>query len=161
MNLIVAVDENYGIGIGGRLLASIPEDMKRFREMTLGKSVVMGRATFMSLPGSKPLKDRLNIVMSRDKNLRIEGAVVCHSVEELSRYDKLFVIGGQEIYALLLPYCKTAYITKIYKQFQADRFFPNIEEMENWSLTARSGIKRYDNLEYEFLTFQNKNPRAI
>jgi dihydrofolate reductase len=120
MNLIVAADENWGIGRDGALLARIPEDMAFFREKTLGKAVVMGRATLVSLPGRRPLEGRINIVMSRDPGFRVGGALVCSSVGDVARVagmcapGDVFVIGGQSVYEQLLHLCSTAYVTKFW-----------------------------------------------
>ena len=119
MNLIVAVDENWAIGNRNKLLVSIPADMKFFREMTKGNVVVMGRKTMESFPGGQPLKKRTNIVLSRDESYQVKDAVVVHSLEELLEQlksfpeESIYVIGGESIYRMLLPYCKEAYITRI------------------------------------------------
>jgi dihydrofolate reductase len=159
VNIIAAVDENWGIGHSGKLLASIPEDMKFFSRMTTGKIVVMGHATLKSLPNSAPLKNRTNIVLSKNRNLTIKGAVVYNEKNQLFDYIKncsdkeVFVIGGEKIYKLLLPYCTRAYITKIFKSFPADRFFPDLDSLPDWKITSRSGRKKHNDIEYEFLTY--------
>jgi len=164
LNLIVAVDQNWGIGCDGKLLASIPEDMAFFRQKTLGKVVVMGRATLQSLPGGAPLKNRTNIVMSQNPLFKASGAIVCNNSEtllkQLKQYsaDNIFIIGGQEIYKLLLPFCKRAYVTKIYKSFSADKHFPNLDLAENWSVAEKSHLKTYNDTEYTFLTYTNSLP---
>ncbi len=161
MNIIVAVDQNWGIGCGGRLLASIPEDMRFFRQMTTGKVVIMGHTTLKSLPGGKPLANRVNIVLSKDATLKIAGAAVCHSVGELlsavAQYnaEDVFVIGGEAVYTLLLPYCKTAYVTKIHAAFEADRHFPDIDKPANWRITDRSEMKFHSGTPFQFLTYTN------
>ena len=111
MNLIAAVDKNWAIGNGGRLLVSIPEDQRLFREETMGKVVVMGRKTLESLPGGQPLHGRTTVVLSRDPQFQPKGAVVCRSLEEaleeLKKYpsEDIFVAGGQEIYVSALLRC--------------------------------------------------------
>ena len=126
MNLIVAVDKNWAIGLHNKLLVSIPADMKFFRETTMGKVVVMGRKTLESFPGGQPLKKRTNIVLTSDKNYKVKDAVVVNSVEalleELRQYndEDIYVIGGESIYRQLLPYCKVAHITKIDHAYEAD-----------------------------------------
>jgi len=150
----VAVDENWGIGYKGNLLFSIPEDMKFFRELTLNKVVVMGEGTFKSLPGAKPLKNRVNIVLSQDKEFRVESVIVCHSLEQLlaavSRYnpDDVIVCGGQDIYNLLLDYCTAIYITKVKDRKPADRHFPNIDLLDNWKTESQSGEMECNGLKY-------------
>ena len=122
MNLIVAVDENWAIGLRNQLLVSIPADMKFFRETTMGKVVVMGRKTLESFPGGQPLKNRTNIVLTKDTSYHVKDAVAVHSVktllEEIKKYEEeeIYVIGGDSVYKLLLPYCKIAYVTKIHQK---------------------------------------------
>lgn len=160
MNLIVAVDKNWAIGKGNKLLVSIPQDMKFFRETTMGKVVVMGRKTLESFPGGQPLKKRVNIVLTRDKNYDVKEAIVVHSVEalleELKQYndDDIYVIGGESIYRQMLPYCKLAHVTKIDHAYEADTYFPNLDEMEDWEVTGVSDEQTYFNLEYEFVRYE-------
>lgn len=163
MNLIVAVDKNWGIGCGNRLLVSIPSDMKFFREATTGKVVVMGRKTLESFPGGQPLKNRTNIVLTSDKNYKVKGAVIVTSVEELleelKKYndDEIFVIGGESVYRQLLPYCNTAHVTKIDHVYDADTFFPNLDEMDDWEMTGVSEEQTYFDLEYVFARYEKKH----
>ena len=163
MNLIVAVDKNWGIGCGNRLLVSIPADMKFFRETTTGKVVVMGRKTLESFPGGQPLKNRTNIVLTSDKNYKVKNAVVVTCVEELleelKKYeeDEIFVIGGESVYRQLLPYCKTAHVTKIDHAYEADTFFPNLDEMDEWEMTGVSEEQTYFDLEYIFARYEKKH----
>ena len=160
MNLIVAVDEKWAIGCGNKLLVSIPQDMKFFRETTMGKVVVMGRKTLESFPGGQPLKKRTNIVLTGDKNYDVKDAIIVHSVdellEELKKYDEndIYVIGGESIYRQMLPYCKVAHVTKIRHSYEADTYFPNLEEMEDWEITGISDEQTYFNLEYEFVRYE-------
>ena len=160
MNLIVAVDKNWAIGMGNKLLVSIPQDMKFFRETTQGKVVAMGRKTLESFPGGQPLKNRVNIVLTSDKKYQVKGTVVVHSieemVEELKKYDEedIFVIGGESIYRQLLPYCKKAYITKIDHAYQADTFFPNLDQDPQWQMTKISDEQTYFDLEYVFTIYE-------
>ncbi|WP_461812311.1 dihydrofolate reductase [Faecalimonas sp.] len=160
MNLIVAVDNNWAIGCGNRLLVSIPADMKFFRETTMGKVVVMGRKTLESFPGGQPLKNRTNIVITRDKNYKVKDAIVVTSVEEaleeLKKYDQeeIYVIGGESIYRQFLSYCKTAYITKVDHTYEADTYFPNLDEMEEWKMTGISDEQTYFDLEYIFTRYE-------
>ena len=160
MNLIVAVDKNWAIGKGNQLLVSIPQDMKFFRETTLGKVVVMGRKTLESFPGGQPLKKRTNIVLTRDKNYKVNDAIIVHTVkellEELKKYEEeeIYVIGGESIYRQLLPYCNLAHVTKIDHAYEADTYFPNLEEMEDWEVTGVSDEQTYFDLEYEFVRYE-------
>lgn len=160
MNLIVAVDKNWAIGNGNKLLVSIPQDMKFFRETTIGKVVVMGRKTLETFPGGQPLKKRTNIVLTRDKDYDVKDAIVLHTVEEvleeLKKYDEeeIYIIGGESIYRQFLPYCKLAHVTKINHAYEADTYFPNLDEMDDWEVTGVSDEQTYFNLEYEFVRYE-------
>ena len=160
MNLIVAVDKNWAIGKGNKLLVSIPQDMKFFRETTMGKVVVMGRKTLESFPGGQPLKKRTNIVLTRDKNYDVKDAIVVHNIEELleelKNYNEedIYVIGGETIYRQLLPYCKLAHVTKINHGYEADTYFPNLDEDKEWTVTGVSDEQTYFDLEYEFVRYE-------
>lgn len=160
MNLIVAVDKNWAIGKGNELLVSIPQDMKFFRETTMGKVVVMGRKTLESFPGGQPLKKRINIVITRDKDYKVNDAIVVHSVEEaleeLKKYEReeIYVIGGESIYRQMLPYCSLAHVTKINHAYEADTYFPNLDEMDDWEITGVSDEQTYFDLEYEFVRYE-------
>ena len=154
MNIIVAVDKNYGIGKDGGLLFSIPEDMAFFRSMTRGKTVIMGRKTLESLPGGKPLKGRRNIVFSRDPAFMAEGVERVSSINELLNAvegdDDAFVIGGEAIYGMLLPICDKAYVTMVDAEAEADRYFPRIEHMEEWILAYASEWKEHEGISFQF-----------
>lgn len=158
MKLIVAVSENWGIGKDNDLLFSIPTDMKFFRETTKGHTVVMGRKTLESFPGGKPLKNRLNIVLS--KNLpQGEGYTVVRDVEELLESLKtvdgeVFIIGGASVYKLLLPYADTALVTKVSKTVPADSFMPNLDADEHWVLADKSEPVFENGVEFSFCTYK-------
>ena len=160
MNLIVAVDKNWAIGNGNKLLVSIPQDMKFFRETTTGKVVVMGRKTLETFPGKQPLKNRTNIVLTRDKNYQVKGAIIVHDIdelmEELKKYEEeeIYVIGGETIYRQLLPYCKLAHVTKINHAYEADTYFTNLDENDEWVVTGVSEEQTYFDLEYEFVRYE-------
>ena len=160
MNIIVAVDKNWGIGKDNRLLVSIPADMKFFRTTTTGKVVVMGRKTLESFPGGQPLKNRTNIVLTRDVNYKVKDAVIGHSVEELleelKKYDseEVYVIGGDSVYSAMLDHCDTAYVTKIDFAYEADTWFPNLDEREDWSPAEASEEQTYFDLEYQFVKYK-------
>lgn len=142
MKLIAAVSENWGIGKDNNLLFNIPKDMKFFRETTLGKTVVLGRKNLESFPGCAPLKNRTNIILTRNKAFACDGAVVCGCIDEVLAlpYDKedMFVIGGEEIYRQMLQFCDTCYITKVYETVPADKFMVNLDESDEWELTESS-----------------------
>ena len=160
MNFIVAVDKNWAIGNENKLLVSIPQDMKFFRETTMGKVVVMGRKTLESFPGGQPLKKRTNIVLTRDKNYQVKDAIVVNTVDELlqelKKYDEeeIYVIGGESIYRQMLPYCKVAHVTKINHAYEADTYFPNLDEKDEWVVTGVSDEQTFFYLVYEFVRYE-------
>ena len=160
MKMIVAVDKNWGIGKNNDLLVSIPADMKMFRKETSGKVVVMGRKTLESFPGGLPLKNRTNIVLSGNPDYQVKGAIVAHSLqellEEIKKYpkDQVYCIGGDSVYKMLLPYCDTAQVTKIDFAYEADRYFPNLDEMPQWQVAAESEEQTYFDLEYRFVRYE-------
>ncbi len=162
MNLIAAVDKNWGIGLKNKLLVSIPDDMKFFRQTTTGKVVVMGRKTLESFPGGKPLKNRVNIVLTRDRSFHPDGAVAVHDLdelhEELKKYpsEDIYVIGGESIYRQLLDECDVAHITRINYAYEADAFFPDLDEKTEWRITADSEEQTYFDLEYCFYKYEKK-----
>lgn len=162
MKLIAAVDSNWAIGNKNKLLVSIPADMKQFREKTTGHVVVMGRKTLESFPNGLPLKNRTNIVLTANKSYKAKDAIIVHTKEELlevlAEYDTddIFVIGGGSIYQMMLPYCDTAYITKIDHAYQADTYFPNLDKMEEWSMTGVSDEQTCFDLEYVFAEYKKK-----
>ena len=157
MNLIVAVDSNWAIGKENKLLVSIPQDMKFFRETTKGKVVAMGRKTLESFPGGQPLKNRVNVVLTTDKNYKVKDTVIVHTIEEmvdeLKKYDSedIFVIGGESIYRQLLPYC-----TKVDHAYDADTYFPNLDEDPEWEMTKISDEQTYFDLEYVFTIYERR-----
>lgn len=160
MNLIAAVDQNWAIGNKNQLLVRIPADQKFFRETTTGKVVVMGRKTLESFPNGLPLKNRTNIVLTRDKNYTVKDAIVLHSLEELreelKKYpsEDIYVIGGETIYRQLLDECDVAHITKIEFAYDADAYFPNLDELPEWQITADSEEQTYFDLEYFFYKYE-------
>ena len=162
MNLIVNVDKNWAIGYKGRLLVSIPEDMKFFRSETTGKVVVLGRKTLATFPGGLPLKNRTNIILTRNPDFTAKGAVVCHDVEEaleeLKKYpsEDVYIIGGDTIYRQFLPYCDVAHVTRTDHAYDADAWFPNLDEDPDWELTGQRGEKTYFDLEFTFCRYERK-----
>ncbi len=162
MNLIAAADKNWAIGYKNKLLVSIPADMKFFRQMTMGKVIVMGRKTLESFPNGLPLKNRTNIVLTGNRGYQVKDAVIVHTVEELlkelEQYDTedIFVVGGESIYRQMLPYCSRAYITKIDHAYQADTYFPNLDEMEEWKLAEEGEEQTCFDLEYVFTTYERR-----
>lgn len=162
MNLIVNVDSNWAIGYRGKLLVSIPEDMKFFRSETTGKVVVLGRKTLDTFPGGQPLKNRTNIILTGNPNYQVKGAIICHSVEEvleeLKKYNSedVYIIGGDSIYKEFLPYCDVAHVTRTDHVYDADAWFPNLEEDPAWVLTGESEEKTYFDLEFRFCRYERR-----
>lgn len=155
MNIISAIDENNGIGKNNALLTHIPEDMKFFKEKTTNNIVVMGRKTLESFPNQKALPNRINIVIS-SQILNINNAICVRSIDEAidvaNRIGKeIFIIGGASIYKQFIDKCDTLYITKIYKNFDADTFFPMIND--TWNKEELSDIKEYNGTQYQFLKY--------
>ena len=162
MNLIANVDSHWAIGKDNRLLVRIPADMKFFRETTTGKVVVMGRKTLEALPNGQPLKNRTNIVLTRNKSYRVRDAQTVFSMdelrEELKKYPSkdIYIIGGESVYRQLLDECDTAYITKDDYTYAADVYFPNLDELAEWELTESSEEQTYFDLIYHFLKYEKK-----
>lgn len=163
MNLIVAVSKNWAIGKGNKLLFSIPEDMQFFKKMTLGKVVLMGYNTFLSLPKQQPLKDRVNIVLA-PSGVAFDGVTVVNTLEELfsevKKYneDDLFVIGGGMFYHTMLPYCKVCYVTEIDLVVDADVYFDDLSSKKNWQREAISSVCEHNGLKYVFTKYTNTTP---
>ena len=162
MKAILSADRNWGIGNGNKLLVSIPSDMKFFRQTTTGKVVVMGRKTLESFPNGQPLKNRTNIVLTENPDYRVKDAVIVHSKEELlktlEQYDTedIYIIGGESIYRIMLPYCDTVLVTKIDRAFQADTFFPDLDKMEEWEMTEEGEEQTCFDLEFRFTKYERR-----
>ena len=160
MNLIAAADVNWAIGKNGKLLVSIPEDMKRFRALTTGKTVILGRKTLATFPQGKPLKNRRNIILTKDPSFAVEGAETAHSVEEALEFCEkddpadVFVIGGGSLYRAFLPYCDTAYITRLDYAYAADAFMPDLDKDPAWEKVDESEEQTYFDLIYTFDTYK-------
>lgn len=158
MNLIVAIDKNNGIGKNGDLLCHLSADLKHFKEVTTGKTVIMGYNTLISLPKSAPLKNRRNIVLY-ENDITVEGAEIVHSLDKLFELlgdidnDEYFVIGGAMVYTLLMPYCKKLYITHIDKAFDADRFLPEIKADE-WRAIEESEPMEEEGIPFRYVTYE-------
>lgn len=162
MNLIVAVDENWAIGNKNNLLVRIPADHKFFREETTGKVVVLGRKTLETFPQGMPLKKRTNIILSSNPDYKVKDAIVAHSteelLEELKKYpdEDIYIIGGESVYRQMLPYCNVAHVTKIDRIYEADAYFPNLDKLPEWQITADSDEQVYFDITYHFLKYERK-----
>ena len=162
MNMIVAVASNWGIGKGNDLLFHISADMKRFRALTGGGTVIMGRKTLDSFPGGRPLPKRLNIVLTRNPDFEREGAVIVSDYDEAlaaagdTDPEQLWVIGGGTVYAALLAKCKRVYLTVVEAEAEgADTFFPNLEELPEWKVESVSEPIEENGLTYRFVDYVN------
>ena len=162
MKIVVAVDNNWAIGNKNQLLVSIPNDHKNFRRLTIGKVVVLGRKTLETFPQGQPLSGRTNIILSRDENYKAGDAIIVHSVDELLgkvkayNSDDVYIIGGDSIYKQFLPYCDEAIVTKVDHEYEADAYFPNLDEDSAWKIVDESDDETYFDLDYKFVTYKKK-----
>lgn len=159
MKAIAAVDQNWAIGYKGQLLVHISEDMKNFRRLTSGKTVIYGRKTLETFPHAKPLPKRENIILSRNPFYTVEGAKVVHSIEELKELlpentDDFIVIGGDSIYHALLPLCDECIITKVENSYEADAWFTNLDEDPKWECVERGEDREDEGLIFHFDTYR-------
>ena len=159
MNLIAAVDQNWAIGKGGDQLCYIPADLKRFQALTTGHPVILGRKTLATFPGGRPLKNRRNLVLSRDPAFAPEGAEVFRDLDSLraSAPEDSFVIGGASVYAALLDACDTAYITKLGRAWPgADALFPNLDELPQWEVVGEEPPLEHEGLSFRYVTYRRR-----
>lgn len=156
MQAIVAVSRSWGIGKDGQLLFHISADLQRFRALTTGHTVVMGRKTLQSLPGGRGLPNRRSLVLTRQERFTPERAETVHSLAELLALagDEAFVIGGQEVYEQLLPYCTRAYVTKVFADVPADAFFPNLDEDPLWRAVSTGEMQEENGLTFQYVEYQ-------
>ena len=163
MNMIVAADINCGIGKDGGLLTHLSGDLKYFKEKTLGKVVVMGRKTLESLPGGKPLPGRTNIVLTSNPDFNKEGCIVVRNMDELrskcSQYpeDMVMIIGGAMLYNALMEDCESLFITKIYKEFEADTFIKNPDTLSDYKIVWQSEMQEEHGIQYRFFEYKREN----
>ena len=154
MTAIVCVDKNWAIGRENRLLFRISADLKHFRALTTGKTVVMGKNTLLSLPGAKPLPDRRNLVLTRDTDFTAPGAEVIHDLAEVP--EDAVVIGGESVYRQLLPRCSTVYLTRIFAAPQADAFFPDLSRDSAWTEAEQSETFTSGGVSFQYVTYRRK-----
>lgn len=163
MRAIAAVDSNWAIGNKGRLLVSIPADHKMFRKTTMDKVIVYGRKTLETFPMQHILDGRTNIILSRNQDLKVNGAIICHSIEELLEtlkdydQDDIYVIGGASVYKELLPYIDLVEITAIDYEYEADAYFPNLDADPEWEVTQESDEQTFFDVAYTFKRYERKN----
>lgn len=159
MVAIVAVDENWGIGFQGKLLAHVSADLRRFKALTMGHPVILGRKTLATFPGGRPLPGRENLIMSTAMETAPEGARVFRDIPSLLAYAPAdsFVIGGEAVYRQLLPHCDTAYVTVLHKRFEADAFFPDLDGDPAWTLSGGEGpFETEEGLAFTFRTYRRE-----
>lgn len=152
ISFIWAMDENGVMGKDNALPWRIPEDLKFFKETTMGHPIVMGRKTYESI--GKPLPGRENIVITRDRSYKAAGCTVLHSFEELlaraESEEELFITGGAEIFKQMMPYADKLYVTVIYHTFSGDTFFPETIQWEEWKLVSEKQGERNEKNPYEY-----------
>lgn len=161
MIAIVNVTPDWGIGKDGRLLVAVRDDLRRFRRLTEGKTVICGRKTLATFPNGKPLKNRRNLILSGRRGFEVEGAEVCRSLAEVLEKvkdlpaDDVIVIGGASVYRQLLPYCERALVTKTYTDAPADSFFPDLDALPDWEQTAASELLEENGISYQYIDYVN------
>ena len=157
MELIVAVFDDWGIGKDGTQPIALSADRKFFRETTMGAMVIVGRKTLADFPGGRPLPNRVNVVLTR-QDVQIPDVIICHSPEEAvalaNKAERAMVIGGGSIYKQLLPYCDTAYITKVHATPESDTFFPNLDEDSGWKLSEVLQSGEENGIGYEMCLYK-------
>jgi dihydrofolate reductase len=159
VSFVVAISENNAIGKDNKLLWYLPTDLKHFKQITNGQTIIMGRKTFDSM--GKPLPNRRNIVITRNQDLKLAGAEVTNSLEEAlslcKTEEEVFVIGGAEIYKQALDQTNRIYLTRVHQRFDADAFFPDLD-MNKWAETAREEHQpdEKNNIAFTFLTLESK-----
>ena len=162
MKAIVCVDNNWAIGKNNDLLVRIPGDMKRFRAFTTGNVIVMGRKTLESFPGGRPLPDRVNVVLTHNEDFEMKNVVVAHSVDELKEVLKdyetqeIYLVGGDSLYKQLVPMCDEVLVTKVDFEYDADRYFPNLDEDDNWYVDSESEELTYYDIIYHYINYRHK-----
>ena len=160
MNAIVAVDQAWAIGNKGALLFRIPEDLKRFKALTTGHPVILGRKTLETFPGGRPLPGRANLILSRNPAFSVEGATVYPDLPHLLAEAPAdsFVIGGESVYRALLDHCESVYVTKIHATATADTFFPDLDSDPNWTVSEESGPMAHGDLTFHYVTYRRAVP---
>ena len=165
MDMIAAVDKNWAIGNNGALLKSLKKDMAFFRQITKGKTVILGRKTLESFPGGKPLKGRSHILFSRTVTEELSNVYRVENLEALKTLkmdlSESFVIGGESIYRLLMPYCDKAYITKMNQAYDADTYFPNLDSDPDWIQVKVMDQFSESGVEAEIIVYQNQKIKRL
>lgn len=160
MIAIVAVDKNWGIGKDGDQLIYIPEDLKRFKNFTTGNTIVLGRKTVATFPGGKPLKNRRNLILSRNPDYAPEGGEVFPSLEKLMEQvtdpENTYVVGGASVYHTMIGQCDKAYVTKIDAEYPADCWFPNLDEAPDWEVESEGEWLEHEGVKFRYVNYRRK-----
>lgn len=160
--MLVAADANWAIGCKNQLLVSIPNDHKTFRQMTEGKVIVLGRKTLATFPQGLPLQNRTNMILSGNPSFSVKGAQILHSLEELlgalDGYpgEDIYIVGGESVYRMMLPYCDTVHVTRINHAYEADAYFPNLDKLPEWEIAEESEEQTYFDISYTFVRYERK-----
>lgn len=157
MNLIVAVDKNWAIGSGSNQLVYLSKDLKHFKDLTIGHSVILGRKTLATFPGGLPLNGRRNLILSRNPNFAPDGAEIFHNLDALMSVapNDSFIVGGASVYASLLSRCDTAYVTKINASFpKADCWFPNLDISPEWRIAKEEPEMEEHGFQFHYVTYK-------
>lgn len=160
--MLVAADANWAIGCKNQLLVSIPNDHKTFRQMTEGKVIVLGRKTLATFPQGLPLQNRTNMILSGNPSFSIKGAQILHSLEELLAAlggypgEDIYIVGGESVYRMMLPYCDTVHVTRIDHAYEADAYFPNLDQLPEWEIAEESEEQTYFDISYTFVRYERK-----
>lgn len=161
MNVIVLADAQWGIGCQGEQMVYLTQDLKRFKELTQGCTVVLGRKTLATFPQGKPLKNRRNLILSHNNTTVVEGAEVFSSIDSLlsaiTPEETIFIIGGAQVYQGFLSHCTKAYVTKVRANFPVDCYFPNLDENPDWVLREESEVICDQGVEFTYCTYVQKN----
>ena len=161
MSLVVNVTQDWGIGRENQLLVSLPGDLRRFRQLTLGKTVILGRRTLATFPGGRPLPGRENFILSRDPAFQVPGARVFSDIPALLQAAGALPDGSPSVYAALLDYCSMAYVTKTFLSPPADRFFPDLDALPQWSVVERSPLQEENGVTYQYINYENAAPKLL
>ena len=157
MEAIVAVYSDWGIGCCGTQPVVVPADRKHFRDVTAGATVIVGRKTLADFPGGKPLKNRVNIVLT-SQDVEIEGAIVVHSVEEAlaeaAKTERCLCIGGESVYRQFFPYIDRVHVTKVYAKPESDAFFPDLDADTVWRIADEGVEQEHEGLGYRFMVYE-------
>lgn len=160
MIAIVVVDKNWGIGKDGEQIVYIPGDLKRFKDFTTGNTIILGRKTMYTFPGGKPLKNRRNLILSRNPDFKVEGGEVYPDLDSLMEHvtdsDSTYVVGGAMVYHTMIGQCDRAYVTKIDAEYPADCWFPNLDADPNWEIEWEGEQLEHEGVKYRYVNYRRK-----